>query len=112
MQKGPNVDADLIYLSNGLLEFNEERVVFENFISDKISNLGPPTSQVSESSTSSGLHIIDELSHPNISSSSLLEINPPKGASTLKLMNPLYQNLNSQIPKIVPDLSGDRLNAF
>ncbi|TID24584.1 hypothetical protein CANINC_003056 [Pichia inconspicua] len=107
LDQGSNVPAPLVYLSNGLLEFNEETIVFERFFNERLSELKIQNIEFSNALETENTH---EYLQNNTSSSSFLEMNTP--AKPYRLQNPSYEILHSQIPKIVPDLTGDRPNAF
>jgi hypothetical protein len=120
-KKMKNNQASLVYLSNGILEYNEEVVVFEKFIFDRIKDLKLDNLEIVNDLVSDTIDKIvdnDNQWHTqlnNVSSSSVLEmdIGINKTQNTLyRLTKPDYESLKKQIPKIVPDLAGDRLNAY
>lgn len=107
VDKGSKVPASLVYLSNGLLEFNEETVLFERFFNERLSDLKAQSIDFPDAFKTNSNH---EYLQANTSSSSFLEMQP--SSKPYRLQNPSYEILHSQIPKIVPDLTGDRPNAF
>lgn len=111
-----NSPASLFYLSNGILEYNEETLIFENFIKERIVdlNLHVELHDDSENSSKPSYNWHNNIALFNASSSSVLEIQMENKhrENIIRLSKPDYDNLKQQIPSIVPDLAGDKLNAY
>lgn len=116
-EKMKDTDAAMTYLSNGLLEYNEEIVVFENFLAERIKELDYNDLSIMEDILLDKIHDGWNVNLNDASSSSFLEISmsgtirdvPEK---TYRVSREGYLKLKRDIPNIVPELPGNRLNAY
>lgn len=112
-----STDALTAYLSNGLLEYNEEVILFENFLADRIRELDYNDLTVMDDMVLSKIHDGWNATSNDASSSSFLEISMSgtirdATEKTYRVSREGYLKLKRDIPNIVPELPGDRLNAY
>ena len=116
-EKLRNTDALTAYLSNGLLEYNEEVIVFENFLADRIRELDYNDLTIMDDIVLNKIHEGWSANSNDASSSSFLEISMSGtlrdvAEKTYRVSREGYHKLKRDIPNIVPELPGDRLNAY
>lgn len=119
-----NTSSSITYLCNGLLEYNEEILIFENFISDRLCKLEFGELTVVDDFLTGNLN--DEWNTKTAFSTdddndddgpSYLEIptyrnNYDNIKKTYSLSNKGYKKLKLDIPSIISELPGDKLNGY